>query len=442
MTTESILGPTLEELGLATLAADPPAARTFFVGDYGQGVYVTINANLRAFTENVSYYEDAGEVGVPGDLGVVSDGTQATDQEIQGVLSYYDAYGKPIIDDAFGGLGPEGTTNHFIGDLRPANDIDQNGGRLIVLQVRQSRMLAGAAAYVTNCDRYPRPENYNAGGYVCTHSNEAEMTYFTRPQGDYYLGVLVHEVKHISSHGYAIFAGRGFNPSWIEEGTAEMAGDKASRDASGFSDGARVGLYDIYPGGYLTPETYGMGVLFHRARAFLMASPLSALIGYPDPNPNGSTYYGASWLFHRFLTDAYGGGGEDAFLRTLNTGGADVSWLEATTGKSLQSLLVEFLVGVGVEGQPAARAATTLRFGSYAFAAIAQGWPSYGAWPYLQATSDFSTGAFSYDTHYTAPTFFDYTSTGGTWLRLDALTSAGEDLNVGDDVAMVITRIR
>ena len=266
------------------------------------------------------------------------------------------------------------------------------------------------------------------------------MTYYRRPEGAYFLGTLVHEVKHISSHGYALFAGRGFNPTWMEEGTAEIAVDKSSRDASGFTDGTRVGLYDMYPGGSLNSETYGMGVVFHRARAYLMASPLSALIGNPNPNPNGSTYYGASWLFHRFLVDAYAGGAEDTFLHDLNTGGADEPWLESVTGRAVEALFVEFLVGTGVEGQPAARAATARTFSSYDVAGIAQGWE--GEWPYTLATSDFSTGAFILSTHYTAANFFDFGSTGGTWLRLDAFNDLEEDLNPGDDVAMVITRIR
>jgi hypothetical protein len=422
------------------IAADPPESRQFFAADYGQGVYIIINANLRMFTDNVEYYEDAGEVGVSGDLGVVSDGTQASDQEIQDLLAYYDAYGEPIIDGAFGGLGPEGTTNHFLGGLRPANDIDQNGGRLIVLQLRQSRMLSGAAAYVSACDRYPLPENYNTGGYVCSGSNEAEMTYLSQPNSSFYLGGLVHEVKHISSHGYAIFAGRGFNPSWIEEGTAEMAKEKSSRDASGIPDGVEVGYSDVFPGGSVTAEAYGIAIVVQRAWFFLNASPLSAIIGYPNPNPNRSTYYGASWLFHRFLTDTYGGGDEDTFLHTLNTGGADVPWLESVVGQSLENLFGEFLVGVGVEGRPAARAATPERFISYDFADVSMWWP--GTWPYVQATTDFTTGAFNFQTHYTAPSFFDFTSTGGTWLRLDALTSAGADLEIADNVAMVVTRIR
>jgi hypothetical protein len=441
MTIRSVLGPPLapSEVGPAQ---DPPASRQFFVDDAGQDKDVTINATLRAFTANVEYYEDAGEVGVPGDLGVMTDGTRATDQEITDLLAYYDTYGKPVIDEVFGGLGPVGTTNNFKGGLRPANDIDQNDGRFIVLQLRESRMSEDVAGYVSSCDRYPRQENYNAGGYYCSGSNEAEMTYLSHPDHEFYRGTLVHEVKHISSHGYAVLGGRDFNPSWLEEGTAEIAKEKSSRDAAGLADGMRVSFSDIYPGGSSTPETYGMVVVNSRARRFLKASPLSALIGDPEPNPEESSYYGASWLFHRFLADAYGNGDEDSFFLALNTGGSDVAQVEAVTGRPIETLFAEFLVAIGVEGQPAARATTTRRLESYDFHGIAAGWPSDPPWPYLQATSGFTTGTFSFSTHYTSPNFFDFTTAGGMALRLDAFSSGGSELNPGADVVLGVTRIR
>ncbi|HZD05215.1 MAG TPA: putative Ig domain-containing protein, partial [Longimicrobiales bacterium] len=333
-TSPARLGPPFRLPG-APLRFQAATERTFWVFDPDQNRRIPVNATLRGSSGSVLYYEDDG---------VTTAGTRASDGEVQAVLDYYEAFGRPIIDDVFGGLGPEGTTNTFKGDdgtplALPAADLDRNGGRLIVLQIRPALMREGAAAYVSGCDRYPRPEHLNAGPFYCTGSNEGEITYMNRPESDFYLGSVVHEAKHVSSLGYGIFAGRGFNPSWIEEGTAEIAKEKSSRDAAGIPDGVEASLEDVYRGGKVTRETYGMAVVHSRARAYLKARPLNALVGDPDPNPDGSTYYGASWLFHRFLVDAYSNGDEDAFLLSLNTGGAGVEHIEVVTGRTLSQLL-------------------------------------------------------------------------------------------------------
>ncbi|MEQ8329554.1 MAG: putative Ig domain-containing protein, partial [Longimicrobiales bacterium] len=429
----SISGP---DLGTVTEPAEPAMNRTFRISDSSapEG-YFEFTATLRRTSASAYYYQDDG---------VVAEGSQATEQEITDLLDYYEAHGRAIIDDAFGGLGPSGTTNNFTdgsGNVLtlPMNDLDQNGGRFIVLQLRPSKMLAGAAAYVSSCDRFPRPEHYNAGPFVCGASNEGEITYYSRPNSSFYLGTLVHEVKHISSLGYATLGNRGYNPSWIEEGTAEIAKEKSSRDATGLADGARANLATIYPGNVLTANTYGMAVVTSRSRSFLRASPISGIIGNPSPNPDGSTFYGASWLFHRFLVDAYGGGNEDAFMHTLNVGGSGQARIEAVTGRSLSDLMSEFLAAVGVNGQPG-ESALAKRYLSYDHANIASGF-SGGPWPYLQATSSFSNGAWTLPTTYTAPNFFRFNGDGTSTLELLLTNSGSQPLTASDDVILRIIRI-
>lgn len=436
----SVLGPPMEEAGPAAPERTVATERTFWVRDYEADRRIEVDATLRGSNGSLLYYEDDG---------VVQEGSRATDTEIQKILDYYEAHGRPLIDEVFGGLGPEGTTGNFRDGeggaplVLPTDDLDRNEGRLIVLQIRPSLMRDGAAAYVSSCDRVPRPENYNAGPYTCTGSNQAEITYIRRPESDFYLGSVVHEAKHVSSHGYAIFAGRGFNPSWIEEGTAEIAKEKSSRDAAGLADGTEAGLSDLYPASRLTPETYGMGVVHSRARRYLKAAPRSAIVGNPVPNPASSTYYGASWLFHRYLADTYGAGDEDAFFRALNTGGAGVARIEDVTGRSVSELFTELLVAVAVEGEADARSAVSARFRSYDFAAVAA--PFDGSWPYVFGSGGdgFDTGDWEISTiHFTSAGFIDLSGGGATWLRLDLLRPDGQDLPRPDDVGMVLVRVR
>ena len=433
----SVLGPPRSASRVDSRSAEPDETRDFFVRDPETGSRDPISATLRGVSASLYYYEDDG---------VVEEQTRATDEEVEALLDYYEAYGRAVIDDVFGGLGPAGTTNNFrdaSGALElPASDIDENGGRMIVLQIRPSLMPSKAAAYVSSCDRRPRPENYNAGERTCRGSNQAEMFYQARPSSPFYLGTAVHEAKHVSSHGYAVFGGRGFNPSWIEEGTADLAKEKSSRDAVGVADGVEVGRVDIYPNGQdLTPSTYGMGLVNSRARSYLRASPISALIGNPNPNSNGSTYYGASWLFHRFLADNYAGGDEDAFFLTLNTGGAGLGWLEAVVGQSFETLMAEFMVAIAVEGHEDARAATAKRFFSYDLRDISFNF--MGLWPYAQVASSFDSGDWILeDVHYTAPNFFDFTGDGAQAMRLDAMSVLGEILTDLEEVVLSVTRIR
>lgn len=430
------VGPALAQVEGAAPARQAPANRTFWVTP-NTGARVEIGATLLGENSAVLYYVDDDV------LGTADEPTQG---QVDALIDYYETHGKPIIDDAFGGLGPAGTTQNFKDDegnvlTLPMSDLDENG-KVIVLQIRPSYMPSGAAAYVSSCDRYPKSlAHHNGGPFYCTGSNQAEITYFAKPDSDFYLGTLVHEVKHISSHGYAVFDDRGFNPSWIEEGTAEIAKEKSSRDASGEPDGTRVGLFDVYPGGSLNAATYGMGVVLSRARSYLGAAPRHSLYGTPSPNPDNSTYYGASWLFHRFLVDHFGSANEDAFMHALNTGGSGAAQIAAVTGESMGVLWERFVQAIAVEDDATARAASANRFQSYEFAAIADGFSQ--DWPYTLTTSGFTTGSVTLtDAVYGGPNFFDFNGTGANGFRFDVFDVNDAELTAGHDVVLVIIRLR
>lgn len=427
------LGPRRAGLEWQALAAEPAENRTFFATNPEGSGRIEIPSTLRATSDNIIYYQDDSVVGTE-DL--------ATDAEVQAVLDYYDSYGKPIIDEVFGGLGPEGTTNNFSGGERLAADLDGNG-KFIILQLSSAHIRSSAAAYVSGCDRYPRQENYNAGGYYCTGSNEAEITYVRRPSSDFYLGSIVHEAKHISSHGYAVLAGRGYNPSWIEEGTAEIAKELSSRLAAGFDYRQELSFSDLYPGGQVpTRATYGMATVQSRARSFLRAAPGNGLIGNPNPNSNNSTYYGSSWLFHRYLADAYAGVEVAEFFRGMNTGSNETEGIEQATSRGFSELVGEFMLAVGVEGMTSARAAATHRFSSYDFAGIAERFAG-GPWPYIQGSATFADESTVFSTYYTATNFFDLSSVDGLSQRVDLLGGeAAVPLPTWVEGTLTITRVR
>lgn len=405
---------------------DPPETATYWVYDETLDERVQHTFTRRGLTASAVYYEMDG----------MPVAEQVTQTRIDALLDYYEQWGVAIIEDAFGGLAPSGMTTNFV-DSRPAADLDQNGGRIVVLQIPDDIMLSGAAAYVSSCDRYPRLENVQSGFY-CTGSNEAEVTYFAAPTSDFYLGTLVHEVKHISSHGWALYSSRGYNPSWIEEGTAEIAKEKSSRDAVGLADGAEAGYADLYPGGSRSRESYGMATVYGRAARYLYHSPNAGLVDTPEDS--NSTYYGASWLFHRFLTDAWGSGDEDAFHSALNTGGRDVSRIEAVTGQSIETLIGAFAAAIGVEGL-AKEATATHRFDSYDFVGISQSAQTYpDPWPFFWYDEPFSSTEWSFSTVYRhAPFFFDLATTGDA-VRLDVTTTTGAAVSSSHDVVLLIWR--
>ena len=411
--------------------SEPEESRTFFTNNPDGGERIEIEATLRKNGTNIIYYQDDSVEGTT---------EEATDQEIEELLEYYDQHGKPLIDEMFGGLGPDGTTNHFSGGERKANDIDGNG-KFIVLQLHADNMIGGAAGYVSSCDRFPLEENYNAGPYYCEKSNEAEITYLLRPDSDFFLGALVHEAKHISSHGYAVFTDREFQPSWMEEGTAEIANEMTSRRASGIADYREVTFSEIYPGGSTTALTDAMASVNARARNFLYASPENGVIG--DPSESSSNYYGSGWLFHRYLADNYAENNQNQFFRGLNDGthGADLQSLTTVTGKDFDELLDEFVTAIQIEGKMDAKNNSSISFNSYDFEEIASHF-SMGDWPYLYEESTYqSREVVLSPVYYTSPVLFEFTSPGGSTLELELQDGDGESLNAEHDAALIITRV-
>lgn len=419
---------------------EPDSARTFYASNPSEGNRLVIEAELRKTGDHLIFYQDKEITG--------------TDDEVQNsdldeLFDYYNQHGKAVIDNTFGGLGPSVMAQNFADGPRPAYDIDDNG-RILLLQIPEEKMISGAEAYVSACDRFPTEDNLSTSGNLyCTDSNEAEIVFMLSPDDYFSKGMLVHEAKHISSHGYAIYGNRAFNDSWIEEGTAEIAMELASRRASGLNDNERITYQELRPTtSSELLERYGMITVHTRAHGYLEASPEGSLYGTPTSLSENSHYYGASWLFHRYLADRYAEGDQDSFFLEMNTTEPGTTTIENSTGRSMPELLDEFLTAIQISGQDVWQHSDN-RFESYDMADIEEGMASsqgsLGEWPWLYDSLPYQGASWKIDEllHGT-PLLFEFQSSGNTplTLTLERLQD-GEStpVNDQDDLVLVITRI-
>ena len=296
------------------------------------------------------------------DLAVYQDSTQnaatpVTAGQVNRMLSYYSSYAKQMIDDYFGA----------------PSDIDGNGK--IVVFVTPT-ITGDLAAQVWSGDFFPQSS--------CESSNAMELVYFNNsliqamdddsPSWQA-LETLAHEAKHVVSLYHRIAAtnrmgSSQYHPSWIEEGTAEIAGGMSSRIAwaaiGGPAVGAAVTRTDFVNSG-IGPENYGILLRMARTSSYLGSQPNSMVV-----KPNGAheqhSVYGTGWNFHRWLGDGYGNAAtalaDAATFKEQNdsmTAGG-LAGLTHVTGKTYEQLLEEFFIAVMLHGTGApqpTRAITT-----------------------------------------------------------------------------------
>jgi hypothetical protein len=195
------------------------------------------------------------------------------------------------------------------------------------------------------------------------------------------LGTVAHEAKHIVSlyHRLLEYEASGTyegHPGWVEEGTAEVAGEMSARIAwaarGGPDPGEEIsrtdfGDYQQATGNAFDASNYSLALKMARAVNYLSSQP-NGLVVAPDDSGNNGSVYGSGWLFHRWLADAYGGAGngplaDSAFFRVLTdpTSAAGKAGLTQETGKSFMELFEEFAVAVSLHATqaPAQRDFTT-----------------------------------------------------------------------------------
>lgn len=334
-------------------------------------------------------------VGYNAHLAVYQDSAQrAADpvatKDVERVLDYYDAYGAGTIDDYFGAVPDINGDGRVVVFVSPVVD-DQS------------------AAFVWPGDFLRVQE--------CTSSNQMELVYFNVKQfhaigrapdeGNYQaMPTMVHEIKHVVSLYNRLRTGP-FHPSWIEEGTAEIAAEVSSRRAMAATGGVPVGAVltrDAYPpssGSIITPENFG--VLLRLARTLRSyTQTYNSLTTNPTDD---HTFYGTSWHFHRFLGDAYGRAAdlaEGAFFKLLSDSlaPAGASGIYAATNTSMPVLIEEYATAMMLNGTGAPQPARS--FTTYDFPSATSGLyrpPSQPAgsypWPVPGPTpAPFETGSY------------------------------------------------
>jgi hypothetical protein len=225
----------------------------------------------------------------------------------------------------------------------------------------------------------------------CPASNEAELIYFNTglirglsgSQPNFQaLETLVHEVKHVASFSQRV-TGTVFNvhPSWVEEGSAEIAGEAASRRGwaarGGPAQNAVVNRQSFT--GTFTAENYGIALRLVRTRSYLGAQPNAVVVA----TSAAYSVYGSGWHFHRFLGDGYGGasssaGGDAALFRNQNVASTPPGlqgFPAISGGRTYEQLLTDYAAAIMLNGTGApapSRAFTTYDFPS-AMTALAGG---------------------------------------------------------------------
>lgn len=367
-------------------------------------------------------------LGATADIAIYQDSVQSLTEPVspgavQAMLAYYRDYGKEVIDGYFGGVS------------------DVNGDGRVVVFVAPG-VKDGVAGFVRSSDMLGRE--------LCSSSNEMEITYLKASfvnrynSGGYQLlGTLVHEIKHISSL-YRRLVARAFHPTWVEEGTAEIATDRASRLAIAGVGGPGVGdmltLEDIEAYGS-TKEGYNTRLRLSRSLRFLASQPNSVTV-----NPEGAvfmsangpqerhTIYGAGWHFHRWLGDAYGGASTslaDSALFRLQNDSLTVPGPAAyptLVGRTFSELMEEYAVAVmlnGTEAPMPQRAFTSVDFSEAMSSTLVYSEASrpFGAFPWpvtrsigelgsIRGTVSLETAAYSGSMGESGLRIHDFTSNG------------------------------
>ena len=320
---------------------DPPVADSMFLDLSCFTTNEKQPVTLISFSDHIAVYQET----------AVYDTAAISVSAANELISFYDTYVLDMITDYFGAIP----------------DTDANGR---VTVVTNSELGENVAAAVYSGDFIPTIDG-------CVGSNEGEIIYFAGdlisaldPGGaedPFYfgLGVVAHEAKHVVSLFNSIARGNEFHELWVEEGTAEIAQGTASRVAWAANGGPALGdpitADDILStvranGDRETREISGIIDILAGTVRSLSAQP-NSVITDPTGAPAGHSFYQTSWLWHRFLGDAFGDASEkmdSAFFRALTdpstpAGGA-VGEIQLTGVADFEELFELFMVAVSLHG--------------------------------------------------------------------------------------------
>jgi hypothetical protein len=323
----------------------------------------TLDCGARAVDSATAYL-----VAQNADMGIYQDSAQqlfkpVSQADANLMLDYYSTYAKDMITAYFG-------TNP---------DIDGNG-KLIVFV---TPMVSGdEAGFVWSGNFYSNAQN------ACPASNQRDMIYFSadliRAMDDAQpnwqaLPTLAHEAKHVVSLYdrtiATINAGgiRQFDPTWEEEGAAEIAAEMSSRIAWAANGGPAVGArvtYDDLAASGVTRYDYGVLLRMFRTMYYLSSQP-NGLVVSPDGADPNETIYGSGWHFQRWLGDGYGNAStalsDSSLFRALTDSltppGSE--GLQQVTGQPFSTLFEQFVNAISLDGTgapPPAHPFTTYDF--------------------------------------------------------------------------------
>lgn len=381
-------------------------------------------AYLVAYNDHLAVYQDSAQQG--------RDPIRAADA--RQVLDYYEDYGAPTIEEYFGAvpdINGDGRVNVFVSPVVPE----------------------WVAGFVWAGDFLSSEQ--------CSWSNEMELVYYNEvlfdllehaPDSGHYqaLPTMVHEVKHLGSLYVRTRLG-AYQPSWAEEGTAEIAAEMSSRMAmeavGGVARGARLDR-DAYPpreGTIITPENYG--VLLRLAR---MTRSYSGVLNSISVNPTEEhTYYGTSWHFHRFLGDAYGNAAardDGSFFAALNDGSTlpGANGIVVVTGRGMPELVAQYAAAMmlnGTEAPEPEASFTTYDFPSATSELFRPEFQPEGFYPWVHTGIEpvgFHDAIYSGTLAPGGLRFHEFESDGtGSGIEVEVSTSYGNGL-----IRVVVVRVR
>ncbi len=321
------------------------------------------SAGAREEDTGILVYESA-------DLAIYQDSAQQksapiTRDQASRLAQYYAAHGKEVVEAYFG----------------VPTDLDGNGHMVVFVtpEVDDDKV----AAYVWSGDFLDR------AGESCPTANGGEYIFFNGSQirrlddGGYQaLETLVHEAKHVVSlynrlqASLEVGSGR-FHPLWVEEGTAEIAGNLSSRTAMASKGivglGEKLTRDDFTDGeGRLgaTPENFGVLLRMLRTVRYLSSQPNGLVVNPQGSHPDHSIY-GTGWHFHRWLGDAWGNaasaGADASLFRALVAQDTPpgTAGLQAVVGRSFKELFRQYVLAIALHETGAPEGSRT--FTSYDF---------------------------------------------------------------------------
>lgn len=241
--------------------------------------------------------------------------------------------------------------------------LDNNGRMLALFTPKVNNYVINGQTnqvlgFVQLCDFFPQS--------ACPASNLAEAFYSLIPDESagwsislwrrLIRGTLIHEAKHILSYAWRLKLGADLTQleeTWLEEATAQQASEvwartmyaRAEKQDIGWGDGPQC---DYAPAGGGCPDP-AEGILHHFGFLYRhYSSPeTKSIIDNSD-----AVYYGSSWSFMRYVTDAFSTSETNFLSSIIQTKERGVANVVAKSGRPFGELLGMFALASAADNYP------------------------------------------------------------------------------------------